>query len=258
MFRLGPRTEIAFALLFTPAAIAAASFTTRLQGNTIRAWDKYIERFEQANFADQPLLPGGYQPALADLNPDGNGVSGEDVPGGYIHHWRGVLRLEGVPASRVVEVIEDYPDWERIYAPDVKLAAAKRMTVPDGRGYDLQLVSEQTDGLLHFAFDTHFHVRFRRVGDWTLVDSHSYQIRESNSGHAPYTDLLPEGNDHGIAWRLNTYWRIRDIDGAAYAECHVISLSRKPLLGTTGHVKARARESVESTMRHTRDWVVRK
>jgi hypothetical protein len=256
MFRLGPKTEIAFTLLSTCAVVTAAAFTTKLQANTIRAWDHYIAQFEQRNPVDLPLNPGGYDPVLTDLNPDGTN-NGADVPGGYIHHWMGVMRLPGVPASRVVSTIEDYPGWWRIYAPDVKLAVAKPMPVAEGRGYDLQLVSEQVDSLMHFAFDARFYVHFRQVGDWTLVNSPSYQIRESNSGHAPYTDLLREGNDHGIAWRLNTYWRIRDVDGAAYAECQVISLSRKPLFGTTGHIKVRARESLESTMRHTRDWIAR-
>jgi hypothetical protein len=253
MFRLGPRIEIAVAILLTPAAGPAAAFTTRLQNDTVRAWDQYIARFEQSNPVEQPLRPGGYQPLLTDLNPEG----GEDVPSGYIHHWMGVMRLSGVAPARIEAVIEDYPHWPQIYAPEVKLATATPIPVEGGRGYDLRLVSEQVDGLLHFAFDAHFHVRFRREGVWTLVDSRSYLIRESNSGHAPYTDLLPEGNDHGIAWRLNTYWRLREVDGGAYAECQVISLSRKPLFGTQGHIKTRARESLEATMIHTRSRAAR-
>lgn len=255
MFRLGRRTEIAIAILLAVLSTAAA-FTTRLQQDTIRAWDRYVTQFDRKNPIDQLLHEGGFEPVLTDLNPEGHGA-GEDVPGGYIHHWRGVMRLSGAPTERVVAALEDYPDWRDIYSPDVKLAAAAPVQVEDGRGYDLRLVSEQTDGLLHFAFDAHFRVRFRRVGDWTLIDSHSYQIRESNSGHAPYTDLLPEGNDHGIAWRINTYWRLREINGAAYAECQVITLSRKPLFGTTGHIKTRARESLESTMLHTRNRAAR-
>jgi hypothetical protein len=249
MFRLGRRTDAILALLLVSATASAAAFTTKLQSDTVRAWDRYIARFEAANPANAPLRPGGFEPSLTDLNPDGRGA-GEEVPGGYIHHWIGAMRLPGISAARVVAVLEDYPHWREIYSPEVKLAEALSTA---GHSYDLRLVSEQIDGLLHFAFDAHFHVRFRTEGPWTLIDSHSYQIRESNSGHAPYTDLLPEGNDHGIAWRVNNYWRIRDLNGVAYAECQVITLSRKPLFGTTPHIKARARESLQSTMTHTRD-----
>jgi len=253
MFRRGPRTSAALALLMVPGIAFPAAFTTKIQPGTILGWDRYIQRFEQSDAADRPLLAGTDPPVLSDVNPEGRGAGGEDLPNGYIHHWRGVMRLPGVSAPRIESVIGDYAHWKEIYAPDVRFAEASPRQVAAGRGYDLRMVTEQVDGLLHFAFDAHFHVLFRRVGEWAVVDSRSYQIRESNSGHAPYTDLLPEGNDHGILWRLNTYWRIRDLDGAAYAECQVISLSRKPLFGTQAHIKARARESLESTMRHTRD-----
>lgn len=252
MFRLGPRTDFAIAILLAPGLGSAAAFTTHIQNETVRAWDGYIARFERADFAGEPLRSGGFEPALADLEPDGG-----DVPGGYIHHWIGVMSLRGVTAARIEAVLEDYPDWRQIYAPEVKLAAASPIPADSGRVYDLRLVSEQVDGLLHFAFDARFRVRFRRLGFWTLIDSRSVQIRESNSGHAPYSDLLPEGNDHGIAWRVNTYWRLREMNGAAYAECQVITLSRKPLFGTTAHIKARARESLEATMTHTRDRAIR-
>jgi hypothetical protein len=113
------------------------------------------------------------------------------------------------------------------------------------------MISEQVDGLLHFAFDMHFRVQFSQAGGFQLVKSRSYLIRESDSGHAPYTDLLPEGEDHGILWRLNTYWRLKNVGTSTYAECQVISLSRKPIFGSTSHVKTRARNSLKSTLTQT-------
>ena len=59
---------------------------------------------------------------------------------------------------------------------------------------------------------------FRSTGGEATVDTRSYQIRESNRGKAPYNDLLPEGNDHGILWRLNSYWRLRQMGTSVYAE----------------------------------------
>jgi hypothetical protein len=255
MYRLGRRTNVVCAILMIPAIAPAAAFTTKLQGNTIRAWDRYIQQFDQVDPTSRPLLDAGELPVLTDLNPEGGGAR-EDVPNGYIHHWIGAMRLPGVSAAQVQAVIEDYDHWKDIYTPDVRLASATPVAIEGGHGYDLRLVTEQVDRLLHFAFDAHFHVRFRRVGDFELVDSRSYLIRESDSGHAPYTDLRPEGDDHGILWRLNTYWRLRQLGSVAYAECQVISLSRKPLFGTRDHVKARARESLEATLRHTRERTI--
>jgi len=230
------------ALLVTRAHTAV--LTTTLQPSTIAAWNDYIERFERTSPVMRPMLdPRANQPLLVDVNPNGGAISD-----GYIHHWSGALRIPGVSVARVRAVIEDYSHWQQIYSPDIRFASATGAGVD---AYDLRMISEQVDSLLHFAFDMRFHVQFRQVEGFQLAESRSYLIRESNSGHAPYTDLLPEGSDHGILWRLNAYWKLQQAGTSTYAECQVISLSRKPLLGTTGHVKARARDSLKSTLTAT-------
>ena len=229
------------------ATLDAAVFRTSLQRATIAAWNDYIERFESISLASRPMLdPTGNQPLLVDMNPNGGGL-----PDGYIHHWIGAMRIPNVTVAQVRSVIEDYSHWQKIYAPDVKLASATRVARDGDPEYDLRMISEQSDGPLHFAFDMHFRVQFRQAGDFQFAESRSSLIRESEGGHAPYTDLLPEGKDHGILWRLNTYWRLKQAGTSTYAECQVISLSRKPLFGTTGHVKARARASLRSTLTAT-------
>lgn len=229
---------IALASMLAVNEAHAAVFTTTLESSTIDGWNAYIDRFEHSRWISRPLVDG-QQLVLTDVNPSGAGA-----PNGYIHHWMGVMRIPNTTVEKVRSVIADYGHWQQIYAPDVRLASAMR----DDNGYDLRMISEQSDGLLHFAFDMHFRVRFERVGDFVVAESRSYSIRESDSGHAPYTDLLPEGHDHGILWRLNTYWRLKQEGAATYAECQVISLSRKPVIGSTGHVKGRARDSLKSTM----------
>jgi hypothetical protein len=64
---------------------------------------------------------------------------------------------------------------------------------------------------------------------------------------------MPEGSDHGILWRLNSYWRLRQVGASVYAECQAISLSRRPLFGTFTQVKNRARESLAFTLRRTKE-----
>ena len=118
----------------------------------------------------------------------------------------------------------------------------------------MRLITKRVEPIgLHFAFDMRSHVEYKRVAADSLVESRSYLIRESNSGHAPYTDLMPVGNDHGILWRLHVYWRFRQVGTSVYAECQAISLSRRPLFGTTGQVNQRARDQVAVTLRRTKD-----
>ncbi len=215
--------------------------TTTLQSQTVRAWEKYVAAFEIAPVRP-PLDVKAGDIKLIDLHKG-------DIPDGYIHHWIGAELIPGVTVARVEGVLRDYGEYTRIY-PDVKLAEAKQ--AGPGR-FDLHLITERVEPIgLHFAFDMRSYVEYRRSGEDFLVESKSYSIRESNSGHAPFTDLLPEGNDHGILWRLNSYWRLRQMDTGVYAECQAISLSRRPLFGTIPQVNQRARDQLASTLRHTR------
>ena len=243
------RFAVVLMLALQPVRAPAAVFTTKMQDGAALAWGKYAERFERSDFTRRAMLDlRGEAPTLIDLNSGGDNER-QEVPGGYIHHWIGAIRIPNVPLASVRAVLEDYTHYPQIYAPEVKLASEEKV---DGT-YDLQLVSEQMEGLVHFAFDVRSRVNFRIADGFTIVESRAYRIRESNRGRAPYTDLLPEGKDHGIVWRLNSYWRLRQVGTGVYAELQVISLSRKPLIGTYDLVKTRARDSLAATLRHTRD-----
>ena len=235
-------------LMLVPMVALCAVFTSRLQNNTIAVWNKYVDRAER-NATALPLLDVSHEaPALVDLNPEGDNA-GEDVPGGYIHHWIGAIRIPNATVTSVQAVLGDYQNYTRIYGSDLKSASAAEIAEDT---YDVRLVSERVEGLgVRFAFDIRSRVEFRTVNGEARIDSRSYSIRESNSGKPPYQDLLPEGNDHGIVWRLNSYWRLRQTGTSVYAECQVISLSRKPLLGMHDLMKSRARDSLEATLQQT-------
>jgi putative flippase GtrA len=233
---------LVFLALFFPHPARAAVITTTLQSQTVASWDKYIAAFERAP-ARPPLQVNQDKPTLIDLN--GNG----DVPDGFIHHWIGAELIPNATVAAVGRVLEDYDHYPQIYSPELKLAAAKKI---GPHTYDVRLITERTEGLLHFAFDMHSRVDFRRVDGDSLIESKSYLIRESDSGHAPYTDLMPEGNDHGILWRLNSYWRLRQAGPSVYAECQAISLSRRPLFGTSAQVKNRAKDSLKFILQQTK------
>jgi putative flippase GtrA len=228
-------------LVICSRMMQGAVITTTLQSQTVAAWNQYVAGIEKSP-ARELLTVKGDKPTLIDLNVNG------DVPDGFIHHWIGAELIPNVTVAAVRTVLEDYGHYTRTYSPDLKLAEAKKV---GPRSYDVRLITERLEGLLHFAFDMHSRVDYRQAGGDSLIESRSYLIRESDSGHAPYTDLMPVGSDHGILWRLNSYWRLRQVETAVYAECQAISLSRKPLFGTFGQVKNRARDSLGLTLRQT-------
>jgi len=233
---------LVFMALIPAHPAKAAMITTTLQPRTVAAWDRYVAEFERAP-AHPPLQTSGGNPVLVDLNENG------EVPNGFIHHWIGVEIIPNTTVSAVEAVLRDYPRYPQIYSPDLKSAEAKKI---GPRSYDVRLVMERAEGFLHFAFELHSRVEYKRADGDLLIASRSYSIRESDSGRVPYTDLMPEGTDHGILWRLNSYWRLRQVGMSVYAECQVISLSRRPLFGTFGQVKSRAKDSLASTLLETR------
>ncbi len=202
------------------APLLLAVFTTRLQPGAAAAWDRYIESAELRQSTLPILELAGESPSLVDLNPDG-GNGGEDIPNGYIHHWIGAVTIPDVTVATVEAVLEDYDHYARIYSPDLKFAgASKTPSKAAERSYDLKLITEQVQGVgLHFAFDVRSHVDFKSAGDDRVIDSRSYSIRESNSGKAPYTDLLPEGNDHGILSAPGSHWRLRQNGDPSMPSC---------------------------------------
>jgi len=231
---------IAVFLLIAAHPIKAAVITTTLQPATIAQWNNYIAGFERG--APRPpltLKPGEMK--LIDLHAG-------DVPDGYIHHWLGAQLVPNSTVASFESALRDYDAYPRIYSA-VKLAEARK-TGPSS--YDVRLITERVEPIgLHFAFDIHSRVEYRRAQQDLFVESRSYQIRESDSGHAPFADLMPEGKDHGILWRLNSYWRLRQMGSAVYAECQAISLSRRPLFGSSMQVSQRAKDQLAATLRQT-------
>lgn len=251
--RVKRMTMLLLVSMLVTAPLTAAVFTTKLQNNTVAAWKEYVAEREPGIAGRAMLDVHGEKPLLVDLNPNGDN-HGKQVPSGYVHHWIAAMLVPNTTVEAVRGVLEDYPHYPQIYAPEVKIASASRLDGETGDdSYDVRLVTEKVDVLgLHFAHDIRSRVEYRRVGEYTTIVSRSYSIRESNSGRAPYKDLLPEGNDHGILWRLNSYWRLRQVGTSVYIECQVISLSRRPPLGAGDTVKSRAKNSLQATMVKTR------
>jgi hypothetical protein len=97
-------------------------------------------------------------------------------------------------------------------------------------------------------------------------DSHTTKIAELTDAGTPSEKEMPEGNDSGYLWRLNSYWRFKQEGDDVIVECESISLSRGiPTmvkffevlsLGTIrGVIESLPRESLEGTLTSMRDSV---
>jgi hypothetical protein len=56
--------------------------------------------------------------------------------------------------------------------------------------------------------------------------SHATRIQEVENAGEPSERLEPQGQDRGLLWGMDTYWRFQEKDGGTYVECQSVSLTR--------------------------------
>jgi len=75
--------------------------------------------------------------------------------------------------------------------------------------------------------DTENEARFTRsASDRASSFIRSLHVNQVDDADSPRERALPEGNDGGYLWRLNTYWRFLERDGGTYVQCESITLTR--------------------------------
>lgn len=210
MFR---RLTIVSALLFVPALLG--QFHTTLKPKTVAAFEDYRKKAEagmgnQARYAQ--LAPGEtkVEPAA--------GGGAIDVPSGMAHDWVAATVIPNTNTAAVVAVLQNYPAYAEVYAPDVVEARTLRQ---DGNRYRvfLKLVKAKIlTAILHSEYDVEYEKR--DGGNWR-VTSRSTRIVEVERGKE-----LPEGQGFGFLWRLNAYWLLQQRAADVYVECRTLSLTR--------------------------------
>ena len=248
-----------------------------LQSHTVRDWTTYVEATERriaqelesgsgflvldfqsfagANQELRTIAAGGIPVApMATFDSWGRGIA---VDGGAIHHWRGCVMVPGVDLGEVLSRIanpgplderqEDVldsavlgrgPDWLKIY---LKLQRSKIVTV---------------------VYNTEHLVSYRRHNRARASSrSEALKIAELEFPNSGREKEKPQGSDHGFLWRLNSYWRYRQVDGGVLIECESVSLSRsvpavlefliRPIINRM------ARQSMQRTLAGLRDRLVK-
>jgi putative flippase GtrA len=220
------------ALLLT--AVSAATASAAEPGSaTLSAWSTHVARVEAS------LTQHEQDPPV----PEPRGVS-IDVPGGTIYECRGSVRVENATVSDVVDrLIATAGDP---FEDDV--LAAKILS----RGTDrLRLYLKlQRKVLVTATYDTEHEVQYSRRSA-VFATSRSVSTRIAEVGTA----------DRGFLWKLNSYWRYRQVGTAVQVDVLSVSLSRdvpwmirpvaQPIIGRIG------RESMLRTLAATRRRVAR-
>ena len=245
----------------------ASSYEAILQAKTLRDFSKYVATVEarRAKEITNRAVPGHRAPAgrTARANDGGvetrrgdrdggaarDGSSNEiAIDGGLVNHWRGTVFVPNVQLDALLKVLQE-PQSDKHKQEDV---LSSRVVSRDGDSQKVYLRLRRTK-FVTVVYDTEYDVDYKRLArDRALSNSISTKVVEIENAGTPSERALPEGNDHGYMWRLNSYWRYKQLDGGVLVEIESLTLSRDlpaiigPLIRPI--VTSTARESMTRTL----------
>ena len=177
-----------------------------------------------------------------------------EIDGGMINHWRGTVFVPRVKLDELLKVLQE-PQSDKHKQEDV-LSSRVVSRSPDGDSQKVFLRLRRTK-FVTAVYDSEYDVEYRRLApDRALSNSISTRIVEIENAGTPRERALPEGKDRGYMWRLNSYWRYKQVDGGVLVEIESLTLSRSlpPIIGGLIRpiVNSTARESMTRTLASVR------
>jgi putative flippase GtrA len=255
------------------AATASASEEAKLQPKTLRSFGTYVAAVEarRANelSTNQPFLDFERDSAAEQARIMAMLRRGEvfveraahardrsaneiAIDGGSINHWRGTVFVPNVKLDHVLKVLQE-PQSDKHKQEDV---LSSRVVSRDGDSQKVYLRLKRTK-FVTVVYDTEYDVDYKRVSpDRAFSNSISTKIVEIENAGTPRERALPEGDDSGYMWRLNSYWRYKQLPDGVLVEVESLTLSRDlpPIVGPLIRpiVNSTARESMTRTLASVR------
>ena len=261
------------AVVLSIASASLASDEAKLQPKTAQGFAKYVAAVEARRAREianhEPFLEFERYPAAqqarvlaalkrGEVYVERGRVSRDhaaaEIPidGGLINHWRGTVFVPNVRLDHLLKVLQE-PQTDKHKQEDV---LSSRVVSRDGDSQKVLLRLRRTK-FVTVVYDTEYDVDYKRLApDRALSNSISTRIVEIENPGTPRERALPEGDDHGYMWRLNSYWRYKEADGGVLVEIESLTLSRDlpaiigPLIRPI--VNSTARESMTRTLSSVR------
>lgn len=247
------------------AGSASASGNATLQPKTVREFNNYAAAVESRRVreltASHPFLDIERQPALqlprtmaaltrgdvivtTAFSPNASEVP---IDGGLINHWRGTVLVPRVTLDHLLKVLQGPSDQHQ--QEDV----IRSRVVPRGADAQSLFLRIKRTKIVTVVYDTEYDVTYKRLArDRAISTSLSTRIVEIENAGSARERAMPEGNDHGYMWRLNSYWRYKQLGDGVVVEVESLSLSRDlpPIIGPLIRpiVSGVARESITRTL----------
>ena len=252
----------------TVLLLAAPCPAARLGSPAQRAFDDYTVTLEK-RLAQQHASPDTYLAVLnlgaaerteaerqlrsGDLRVEPVNGGTQEVGGGLLHHWRGAAFVPGAKAKDMLALLRDYNHLARYYAPEVESSHV----MSDHGGVATVAMRMKKQKVVTVVFDTEYDVRAGLTGVSGYSFSRSTHIWQIEAAGTAHERRLPEGDDDGFLWRLNSYWSFLELPDGLLIECEAVSLTRDVPTGlgwlVTPIIEDMPRESLTFTLSATRN-----
>jgi hypothetical protein len=218
----------------------ASILSNRINGGKFLWSDENSERQARVRGGEVVIEPGRERGTI-------------EVKGGMIHDWIGAAFLPNATLAKVLKTIQNYDNHKNLYAPEV---VDSRTLSRGGNNFKIRIRLLKKK-LITVVLNTEHEIAYFPI-DATRQHSRSRTTRIAeveDVGEKNEHELTP-GDDHGLLWNLNTYWRFLERDGGVWVECDAISLTRGIPIGLgwliTPIVRELPRESLTQTLEGTR------
>jgi hypothetical protein len=248
-------------MLFCAISGIATAATAQPTPGSQRAFDTYIRsvelRLDLQHQSDDTFLAPSDMATLQRgerIIEQLSSPESAEVSGSLLHHWRGTAFAPGATAEDFERLMQDFPDYSQHFSPEVLRA---RLT---GRQSDRMQASMRVrqQHVITVVLDTDYDISYGRLDSrHRYSTSRSTRIAEIQSPGTAAERALPEKEEHGYLWRMNTYWSYQEKDGGLYMQIESVTLTRDIPHGlgwlVGPYVERVPRESLEFTLRSVCD-----
>jgi hypothetical protein len=213
-----------------------------LQPQTVKAWQQYVRLTEMristelesekgflvldflppsdASDARQTIHSGGiFVREMKTRNEEGGKVR---IPKGMVHHWMGSILIRGVELDEVLSCVQDYARFAEYFE---EVDVSRLLSRDDDVFRVLLKLNRKKIRTVHF--NTEHVVQFRHHDPMRASSkTEAIKIAQLVNPDTPKERERPQGQDSGYLWRLNTYWRFKQVDVGVIVDCETLSLSR--------------------------------
>jgi hypothetical protein len=180
-----------------------------------------------------------------------------EIPGGMIHDWEGMVYIPGATLERALAILQDYDRHSSYYAPDVERAKIESRDGDHFRVFMRFRRRKVVTVVLNTEQDIHY---FRDAAARAHSRSTATRIREVADAGTKNEHEKATNEDNGFLWQMETWWRMEQRDGGVYIQNEAVTLTRDIPTGLgwliEPFVTSIPKETLEFTLGATRKAVL--